>query len=138
MKASKILSSRKNRKIHNPFKRRNSNSSNHNNHNHNGNNKKNHHRRHHHHNHYNNHHNQILYSTFGGLPHDFEFEFSTSMTEPTTVCSSRRSSIIYCDQLIFNNDDNIGLNSNNNNNINNINISNSNGNIINITNIGYY
>ncbi|CAG8552248.1 2587_t:CDS:1 [Funneliformis mosseae] len=63
----------RNRKIHNPFKRRNSSSKSHA------------HPVYH----------QNVISALGGIPHDYDFEYS-STTETPTVYSSRRSSI-YCD-----------------------------------------
>ncbi|KAF0491319.1 hypothetical protein F8M41_021853 [Gigaspora margarita] len=69
MKNNSIFS--RNRKINNPFKKRNSPSSK---------------------SHSHSVHQQNVISALGGMPHDFDFDFQ-SATETPTVCSSRRSSI---------------------------------------------
>lgn len=73
MKISRIPNFSRNRKIHNPFKRRNSSSKSA--------------------SHSHSVHQQNVISALGGIPHDFDYDFQSDTTETPTAYSSRRSSI---------------------------------------------
>ncbi|CAG8480514.1 10614_t:CDS:2 [Diversispora eburnea] len=73
MKITKLPNFSRNRKIHNPFKKRNSSSKST--------------------SHSHSVHQQNVISALGGIPHDFDYDFQSATTETPTAYSSRRSSI---------------------------------------------